>query len=159
MRWEIWLRHTYRQRSNGTLDWFLVRLTPEITWERTISPELISSNFPLIDTWHSYVPVSLICGDVTRNVHSSEPSECKAWYRWSFVYVNIPGKKNWAKENLIVKVHWCLASAISYRVTQSIFRIFFFALNYDWLFDYDGFDFHKILAIIFSCDCVNFSSF
>lgn len=43
-----------------------------------------------VDTWHSYVPESRDCGDVIRNIHSSEPSVCNAWKRWSFVYVNIP---------------------------------------------------------------------
>lgn len=38
-----------------------------------------------IDTWHSYVPESRGCGELIFNVHSSEPSWCIAWKRWSFV--------------------------------------------------------------------------
>lgn len=41
--------------------------------------------FGSVLTWHSYVPESLICGDVILSVHSSDPSECSDWKRWSFV--------------------------------------------------------------------------
>lgn len=49
--------------------------------------------FGSVLTWHSYTPLSRVCDEVTFSIHSSEPSACNDWKRWSFVYVRMPTVK------------------------------------------------------------------
>jgi len=61
--------------------------------------------FGSVLTWHSYVPESLICGDVILSVHSSDPSECSDWKRWSFVYVSMP-TVNMCRSRFLIHDTW-----------------------------------------------------